>query len=56
MKTHPNRKRVLRKIANVMQWHYFGDYLACSMSLDKLVFRCRLILRYIRDDANGRYF
>lgn len=53
---HPNRKRVLRKIANVLNWHYFGEYLDSEMSPDKLAFRCRLIMRYMREDANGRYF
>jgi hypothetical protein len=24
MKSHPSRKRVLRKVCRVMQWHYFG--------------------------------
>ena len=51
MKKHPNRKRVSRKIANVMRWHYFGCRLYRVNRLS-----ARRIYSYILEDANGRYF
>ena len=57
MKTHPNRKRVLRRIANTLRWHYFGFGVTGERySPAELRFESRLILRYMREDANGRYF
>ncbi len=57
MKTHTNRKRVLRRIANVLNWHYFGvDLAGLDLSPAELRFQSRLIMRYMREDANGRYF
>ena len=57
MKTHPNRKRVLRRIANALRWHYFGvDVTGEGYSPAELRFESRLILRYMREDASGRFF
>jgi len=56
MKKHPNRKRVLRRIANVMRWHYFGEYWRKKSSPSYALFKARQIYRYMREDANGRYF
>ena len=57
MKTHPNRKRVLRKIANALNVRYFGVALVeIKLSPAELLFDSRLIMRYMSEDANGRYF
>jgi len=54
---HPNRKRVLRRIANVLNCHYFGvDLFGLKMSPAELRFQSRLIRRYMRDDASGLLF
>jgi len=57
MKKHPNRKRVLRKIANTLNLHYFGvELVEIKLSPAELRYDSRLIIRYMREDANGRYF
>jgi hypothetical protein len=57
MKKHPNKKRVLRRIANALNWHYFGvAMIGNKLSPNELHFHSRLIRSYMREDENGRYF
>ena len=57
MKTHPNKKRVLRRIANALNWHYFGvDLVGKNLSPAELSFQSRLIRSYMREDENSRFF
>ena len=54
MKKHPNRKRVLRQIANDMHAAYFGYRLSAMtttpMELRREIYNIRYYI------ANGRYF
>jgi hypothetical protein len=57
MKKHPNKKQVLRKIANVLNWHYFGvSIYREKLSPAELRFHSKTLRSYMEEDKCGKYF